>query len=71
MCKNAQRRAAEAEVLLRDVELVAIKGGILNDARALIAQADEAKVERWAPRTLQAAKRLSRRCGAGNSAQSI
>jgi OOP family OmpA-OmpF porin len=56
--KNAQRRAAEAEVLLRDVELVAIKSGILSDARALIAQADEAKVERWAPRTLQASKRL-------------
>ncbi|MGH8178846.1 MAG: OmpA family protein [Steroidobacter sp.] len=56
--RNAQRRAAEAEVLLRDVELVAIKGGILNEARALIAQAEEARVERFAPRTLQAAKRL-------------
>jgi OOP family OmpA-OmpF porin len=55
--KNAQRRAAEAEVLLRDAELVAIKGGILNEARNLIAQADEAKVEKFAPRSLQAAKR--------------
>jgi OmpA-OmpF porin, OOP family len=55
--KNSQRRAAEAEVLLRDVELVAIKGGILNEARNLIAQADEAKVEKFAPRSLQAAKR--------------
>ncbi len=55
--KNAQRRAAEAEVLLRDAELTAIKGGVLNEARALIAQADETKVERFAPRTLQAAKR--------------
>lgn len=55
--KNSQRRAAEAEVLLRDAELIAIKGGILDEARALIAQADEAKVGKLAPRTLQAAKR--------------
>jgi OmpA-OmpF porin, OOP family len=55
--KDAQRRAAEAQVLLRDAELIAIKGGILNEARSMIAQADEAKVERYAPRTLQAAKR--------------
>ncbi len=54
---NAQKRAAEAEVLLRDVELTGIKGGILNEARNLIAQADAAKVERYAPRTLQSAKR--------------
>lgn len=56
--RNAQRRAAEAEVLLRDVELTAIKSGILNEARALIAQAEEAKIERLAPRSLQASKRL-------------
>ena len=55
--KNAQRRAAEAEVLLRDAELVAIKGGILDEARTLIAQADEAKVGKRAPRSLGAAKR--------------
>jgi len=55
--KNAQRRAAEAEVLLREAELIAIKGGILDEARALIAQADEAKVAKFAPRSLQAAKR--------------
>ena len=54
--KNAQRKAAEAEVLLRDAELIAIKGAMLNEARALIAQADEAKVGKVAPRTLQAAK---------------
>jgi outer membrane protein OmpA-like peptidoglycan-associated protein len=54
---NAQKRAAEAEVLLRDAELIAIKGGILNEARALIARADEAKVARFAPRSLQSAKR--------------
>jgi OmpA-OmpF porin, OOP family len=55
--KNAQKRAAEAEVLLRDAELIAIKGGILDEARAMIAQADEAKISKYAPRTLQAAKR--------------
>jgi OmpA-OmpF porin, OOP family len=55
--KNAQKRGAESEVLLRDAELIAIKGTILNEARALIAKADEAKVEKFAPRTLQAAKR--------------
>jgi len=55
--KNSQRRAAEAQVLLREAELVAIKGGILDEARALIAQADEAKVGKLAPRSLQAAKR--------------
>jgi OmpA-OmpF porin, OOP family len=55
--RNAQKRAAEAEVLLRDAELTAIKNSILNEARALIAQAEEAKVERLAPRGLQAAKR--------------
>lgn len=55
--KTAQRRSAESEVLLRDAELIAIKGKLLNEARALIAKADEAKVERHAPRTLQAAKR--------------
>lgn len=54
---NAQKRAAEAEVLLREAELIGIKGGILNEARNLIAQADQAKVARYAPRTLQSAKR--------------
>src|SRR5690606_26452985 len=53
----AQRRAAEAEVLLREAELTAIKGSVLAEARALIAQAEQARVERYAPRTLQAAKR--------------
>lgn len=55
--KSAQRRAAEAEVLLREAELTAVKGSVLNEARGLIARAEEAKVERFAPRTLQAARR--------------
>lgn len=56
--KNAQRRAAEAEVLLRDAELVAVKGGLLNEVRVLLAKADQDKVGERAPRTLQTAKRL-------------
>lgn len=55
--KEAQRRAAEADVLLRDVELVAIRNGVLNEARGLIAQADAAKVGKFAPRSLDASKR--------------
>jgi OOP family OmpA-OmpF porin len=55
--RNAQKRAAEAEVLLRDAELAAIKSGVLDEARGLIAQADAAKVENAAPRSLDAAKR--------------
>jgi OOP family OmpA-OmpF porin len=55
--RNAQKRAAEAEVLLREAELIAIKRGILDEARALIAQADAAKVEKFAPRSIEAAKR--------------
>jgi OOP family OmpA-OmpF porin len=55
--KGAQKRGAESEVLLRDAELIAIKGKILNEARGLIAKADEAEVEKFSPRTLQAAKR--------------
>jgi outer membrane protein OmpA-like peptidoglycan-associated protein len=54
---GAQKRGAEAEVLLRDTELLAIKGGILGEAQALIAKADAAKVADLAPRTLNAAKK--------------
>jgi OOP family OmpA-OmpF porin len=54
---GAQKRGAEAEVLLRDVELLAIKGGILGEAQALIAKADAAKVAELAPRSLTAAKK--------------
>jgi OOP family OmpA-OmpF porin len=53
-----QRLAAEADVLLRDAELAGIKGVMLGEARALIAQADENKVGDFAPRTLNAAKKF-------------
>ena len=55
--RKAQQRAAEAGVLMRDVEMAAIRNGVLNEARGVIAQADEAKVEKFAPRTIAAAKR--------------
>jgi OOP family OmpA-OmpF porin len=55
---GAQKRGAEAEVLLRDTELLAIKGGILGEARDLITKADVAKVADLAPRTLAAAKKF-------------
>jgi len=56
---GAQKRGAEAEVLLRDAELLAIKGGILGEALALIAKAEQAKVAELAPRTLTAAKKFA------------
>jgi outer membrane protein OmpA-like peptidoglycan-associated protein len=55
--RDAQKRSAEANVLLREVEMTAIRNGVLNEARGVIAQADAAKVEKFAPRTLAAAKR--------------
>jgi len=54
----AQRHGAEAEVLYRKAELVAIKGNLLDPARALIARAEEERVERWAPRTIESARRF-------------
>lgn len=54
----ARKRAAEAEVLIRDAELEAIKTRLLGRARGLIAQAREQKVADVAPRTLSAAERL-------------
>lgn len=56
--EGARRRGAEAEVLLRDAELLAIKADILGEARSLTAQADERKVGEFAPRSLESAKRL-------------
>jgi len=55
--EGARRKGSEAEVLLRDAELAAIKGNLLGEARGLIAQADQARTAEYAPRTLAAAKR--------------
>lgn len=54
----AQKRGAESEVLLRDAELLAIKGSVLGEAQALIAKADASKVGDLAPRSLTSAKKL-------------
>jgi outer membrane protein OmpA-like peptidoglycan-associated protein len=56
--RAAQRHGAEAEVLYRAAELAAVKGSILDEARTLIARAEDEKVDRWAPRTFEAARRF-------------
>ena len=56
--KGAKRREIEATSLYRDAELIAIKAQYLDETRDLLAQADRARVERYAPITLGKAKRL-------------
>ena len=52
----ARSKGAEAEVLLREVELQAIKFSVLAEARNLISQAQTAKVADYAPRSLALAQ---------------
>lgn len=56
--ESARRKGAEAEVLLRDVELKSIQTDILGTARQLIAEADKQEVAEFAPRSLANAKQL-------------
>jgi outer membrane protein OmpA-like peptidoglycan-associated protein len=56
--KGAGRREIEATGLYRDAELVAIKDQYLAETRRLLANADRARVGRYAPITLGKAKRL-------------
>lgn len=56
--KSAKRYDIEATSLYRDAELVAIKAEYLTDTRRLLADADRAKVGRYAPITLGKAKSL-------------
>jgi OOP family OmpA-OmpF porin len=56
--RGARSRADEAEALFRDAELTAIKAQYLSQTRALIAEADQARVSRLAPRTLEKARSL-------------
>ena len=56
--KGAKRRDIEATSLYRDAELVAIKAQYLTETRNLLAQADRARVGRYAPLTLERAKQL-------------
>lgn len=56
--EKARTRAAEAETLYRDAELLAIKGTYLNQTRDKIAEARKLKVQRYAPVTLARAEEL-------------
>ncbi len=56
--KGSKRRDIEATSLYRDAELVAIKAQYLSDTRRLLADADRARVGRYAPITLGKAKQL-------------
>jgi len=56
--KGAKRRDIEATSLYRDAELVAIKAQYLTETRRLLADADRARVGRYAPITLGRAKQL-------------
>ena len=56
--RGARSRADEAEALYRDAELTAIKAQYLSQTRALLAEADQARVPRLAPRTYEKARAL-------------
>ncbi|MGB5336685.1 MAG: OmpA family protein, partial [Woeseiaceae bacterium] len=56
--KNSKRYDIEATSLYRDAELVAIKAQYLSETRRLLADADRARVGRYAPITLDKAKKL-------------
>ncbi len=56
--KLARVRAADAEATYRDAELAAIKSQYLSQTRALLAQAEQSRVQRYAPVTLAKAESL-------------
>ncbi len=56
--KGSKRHDIEATSLYRDAELMAIKAEYLSDTRQLLADADRARVGRYAPITLGKAKQL-------------
>jgi OmpA-OmpF porin, OOP family len=56
--RGARSRADEAEALYRDAELTAIKAQYLSQTRALLAEADQARVARVAPKTYEKARGL-------------
>jgi len=56
--RGARNRAEQAETLYRDAELTAIKAQYLSQTRALLAQAEQARVQRYAPKTLARAREL-------------
>ena len=56
--KSAKRKDIAATSLYRDAELIAIKAQYLTETRRLLADADRARVGRYAPLTLGKAKQL-------------
>jgi len=56
--KTAKRNDIEATSLYRDAELIAIKAQYLSETRRLLADADRARVGRYAPITLGKAQQL-------------
>jgi outer membrane protein OmpA-like peptidoglycan-associated protein len=56
--RGSRSRADEAEALYRDAELTAIKAQYLSQTRALLAEADQARVARVAPKTYEKARAL-------------
>lgn len=54
----AEQRAKEADRSYRDAELTTIKNTYLSEARLTLAQAERARVGKYAPKTLQKAKDL-------------
>ena len=56
--ETARERAAEAEIVYRNAELVAIKAQYLSRAQAMLVQAEQARVPRYAPRGFAEAQRL-------------
>jgi outer membrane protein OmpA-like peptidoglycan-associated protein len=56
--RGARGRADEAEALYRDAELTAIKAQYLSQTRALLAEAEQARVPRLAPKTYEKAQSL-------------
>ena len=59
--RGARSRAEEAEASYRDAELTAIKAQYLSQTRALLAQAEQARVPRYAPKTYARAQSLLER----------
>ncbi len=56
--ETAREFAAEAETIYRDAELAAIKAQHLSRTQAMLAQAEQARVPRFAPRTFAEAASL-------------
>lgn len=59
--KDSKKAASEAESLYRDAELGAIKTRYLADTRQLLAEAEQAKVGRYAPDTLAESRKFLQR----------